>query len=134
MENFEPERYVGLWYEVGRIPQFYENGAKCSTAFYSLDRLTGRIDVYNTGYGGPQHIEPIRGYADQLAPGQLRVSFPSSPYPQGIETVPTLPTMLTGPLLGPLTNELSTFWEDILVSLRNNWTPSRYMVLLWGMI
>ena len=37
MDNFEVESYLGLWYEIAHIPQWYELGRVCSQFNYSLN-------------------------------------------------------------------------------------------------
>jgi len=40
------ERYLGTWYEIARLPYFFERKAQCVTATYSLNP-DGTVRVYN---------------------------------------------------------------------------------------
>jgi apolipoprotein D and lipocalin family protein len=79
--DFEPARYLGLWYEIARYPVSFEEGCAATTAEY------GRIDadtisvVNSCRQGGPDGPEEqIAGTADVVGPGQLEVSFDSVPF------------------------------------------------------
>ena len=41
-------RYQGVWYEIARLPNFFERKLKCISATYTL-RDDGRITVLNKG-------------------------------------------------------------------------------------
>jgi apolipoprotein D and lipocalin family protein len=47
--GFEPDRYLGKWYEIARLDHSFERGMTHVTAEYSR-REDGRIDVLNRGY------------------------------------------------------------------------------------
>jgi apolipoprotein D and lipocalin family protein len=47
--GFEPERYLGRWYEVARLDHRFERGMDNVTATYAA-RADGGIDVLNRGY------------------------------------------------------------------------------------
>ena len=77
---FEPERYLGTWYEVARYPVPFEAGCVGVTAEYAaIDAET--ISVKNT-CRNPDGSERsvIDGTAEIVGPGRLEVSFPSVPF------------------------------------------------------
>ncbi len=79
VQNFEPERYMGTWYEIARLPQYFERDMDEVKAEYTLN-ADGTIKVVNSGVkdGEPQSIT---GTAKLKHPdadpqtGELRVSF-----------------------------------------------------------
>lgn len=92
MQDFDPERYYGKWYEQARYPVPYEFGQRCITATYTpftagplgiLDRvldLEGVIRVVNAGvYNGPfNRVNSINGWAtipDPTEKAKLSVNF-----------------------------------------------------------
>ena len=77
VENFDVNRYIGLWYEFQKYPNFFSRGAKCVTATYQL-LGNGNVSVLNQQIvnGAPDKIE---GYASLVSSGLLSVSFPTVP-------------------------------------------------------
>ena len=79
VQNFEPERYMGTWYEIARLPQYFERDMDEVKAQYTLNN-DGTIEVVNSGVkdGEPKSIT---GKAKLKHPdanpqtGELRVSF-----------------------------------------------------------
>ena len=79
VRDFEPERYMGTWYEIARLPQYFERDMDEVRARYTL-QSDGTIEVVNSGVrdGEPQSIT---GTAKLKSPkakpltGELRVSF-----------------------------------------------------------
>ena len=71
-------RYQGLWYEIARFPNRFEEGCEGVTAEYGL-MDNGRISVTNTcRQGAPDGpVEVAEGSARVAAPGQLKVKFVS---------------------------------------------------------
>ena len=72
-------RYEGLWYEIARLPNFFERKLKCTSATYTL-RKDGKITVLNKGFylTDPKKLSSVQGVAwvpDQKAPGKLKVQF-----------------------------------------------------------
>jgi apolipoprotein D and lipocalin family protein len=72
-------RYKGTWYEIARLPNFFERKLKCITATYTL-RSDGKIGVENSGYliADPQKKSSAEGVAwvpDKNSPGKLKVQF-----------------------------------------------------------
>jgi len=49
VKNFDINRYLGTWYEIGRLDHRFERGLQHVTAEYSL-RSDGKINVVNKGY------------------------------------------------------------------------------------
>ena len=77
--DFQPEKYMGVWYEIARMPHFFERGMDYVSAEYSLNP-DGTIRVVNRGMRGKEK-RLITGKAKlkfpekQPFPGDLRVSF-----------------------------------------------------------
>lgn len=76
-QNFEPERYLGTWYQIQSTNPFFQRGCKCAKAEYSLvDEQT--ISVENTCVNDQGKISSIQGQAtiiDPSYPSRLSVSF-----------------------------------------------------------
>jgi len=70
------ERYSGVWYEIERLPNSFEEGLSCVQAAYSLN-ADGSIIVENHGYG-EDGWEKVKGKAlrkDNSKPGEIKVTF-----------------------------------------------------------
>lgn len=72
-------KYEGLWYEIARLPNYFERKLKCTSATYTL-RKDGKITVLNKGFylTDPQKSTSSRGIAwvpDQKSPAKLKVQF-----------------------------------------------------------
>lgn len=77
---FEPERYLGLWYEVARFPVPFEAGCVGVTAEYGL-RSDGLLSVLNTCRDATGTVRStIDGTAEVVGPGRLLVRFGSVPF------------------------------------------------------
>jgi apolipoprotein D and lipocalin family protein len=78
VESVDLERYVGLWYEIAKIPnRFQKKCASGTTAFYSI-RDDGNIDVVNRCLDGDGEIVRAVGLAkveDAETNARLKVSF-----------------------------------------------------------
>ncbi|MEP3264691.1 MAG: lipocalin family protein [Hyphomicrobiales bacterium] len=73
VKGFNIERYLGTWHEIARLPVFYQNGCKNSTAIYK--RIEGgQFSVTNTCEKGARLIK-IQGVATQPEPGYFKVEF-----------------------------------------------------------
>lgn len=78
VEQVDLQRYAGLWYEIARLPNRFQN--QCSgevTARYAL-RADGRIDVLNRCREADGETDEARGIArvvDPLTNARLQVSF-----------------------------------------------------------
>lgn len=80
---FEPDRYLGLWYEVARFPVFFEEGCEGVTAEYA-QRTDGLIAVRNTCRNPDGTVRSvIDGTAEIVGPGRLKVRFDSVPFVAG---------------------------------------------------
>ena len=79
VRDFEPERYMGTWYEIARLPQYFERDLDEVKAQYSL-KDDGTIKVVNSGKRDDE-TKSITGTAKLKNPdakpltGELRVSF-----------------------------------------------------------
>lgn len=72
-------RYSGTWYEIARLPIYFESKLKCITATYIL-REDGNITVVNKGHyvTNPEKTNTAKGKAfipDRNSPGKLKVQF-----------------------------------------------------------
>lgn len=78
VESVDIPRYMGLWYEVASVKQFFSIGLVGTTATYTL-RDDGVVEVVNQGrYFSPQGpLSIIRGTAVAVDPSgaRLNVSF-----------------------------------------------------------
>ena len=79
VQNFEPERYMGTWYEIARLPQYFERDLDEVKAQYTLND-DGTIKVVNSGVKDGEPTS-VTGTAKLKHPdakpqtGELRVSF-----------------------------------------------------------
>ena len=79
VRNFEPDRYMGTWYEIARLPQYFERDMNEVKAQYTLNK-DGTIRVENSGVRDGEK-KSITGKAKLKNPdekpltGELRVSF-----------------------------------------------------------
>lgn len=77
---FEPARYLGTWYEVARYPVPFEVGCVKVTAEYG-QQADGTISVLNTCRNPDGSVKSqIKGSAEIVGPGRLKVSFHSVPF------------------------------------------------------
>ena len=72
-------RYKGLWYEIARLPNWFERKLKCTSATYIL-RDDGKITVINKGnlLADTKKESSARGVAwipDKNSPAKLKVQF-----------------------------------------------------------
>ena len=79
VRDFEPERYMGTWYEIARLPQYFERGMDEVRARYTLNP-DGTITVENSGVrdGEPKSITgtaKLKNPDAKPLAGELRVSF-----------------------------------------------------------
>lgn len=78
VDNFELERYLGLWYEIARTDNRYERGLEGVTAEYTL-LDEGKIKVFNRGWNekkGSWNEVDGRGYKiSDPDKGTLKVTF-----------------------------------------------------------
>jgi apolipoprotein D and lipocalin family protein len=79
VESVDINRYLGTWYEIARLPQWFEKDCTAVTANYTL-RDDGKIRVTNTcRKGTPDGEEKVSigkaVVADPASNSKLRVSF-----------------------------------------------------------
>jgi apolipoprotein D and lipocalin family protein len=73
------KRYTGKWYEIARLPNFFERKLKCTSATYTL-RDDGKIIVLNAGnyITDPLKSTSSEGVAwipNKKSPAKLKVQF-----------------------------------------------------------
>ena len=79
VRDFEPDRYMGTWYEIARLPQYFERDMDEVRAEYTLNP-DGTIRIVNSGVRDGE-AQSITGKAKLSRPnakpltGELRVSF-----------------------------------------------------------
>jgi len=78
VEHVDIERYVGRWYEISRIPNWFQAGcARSTTATYTLG-ADGRIEVVNRcrrADGSENEARGIARVVDPTTNARLEVSF-----------------------------------------------------------
>jgi apolipoprotein D and lipocalin family protein len=72
-------KYKGDWFEIARLPNYFERKLKCTSASYAL-RPDGKITVINKGHyiTDPQKSTSAKGDAwipDKNSPAKLKVQF-----------------------------------------------------------
>ena len=77
--DFQPEKYMGVWYEIVRLPHYFERGLDHVKAEYSL-KPDGMIQVVNSGLrnGEKRRIvgkAKLKNSKEYPLKGELRVSF-----------------------------------------------------------
>lgn len=74
-QNFNPDSYLGKWYEIARTPNIFEKDCSCISATYS-ERGADTIGVYNQCFKNNRWSD-ISGYAWSVDddPAKLRVRF-----------------------------------------------------------
>jgi apolipoprotein D and lipocalin family protein len=84
VDRLEVDRYLGLWYEIARYPNWFEEGCVGVTAEYAL-RDDGQIRVTNTCRdAGDGSVSVAEGVARIEGPGRLSVTFtPWLPFARG---------------------------------------------------
>ena len=86
VDDLDLQRYLGLWYEIGRLPmRFEDDDASDVTAEYSLND-DGNVKVDNRCLDEERQPTQALGEAvpDPEHPGRLRVSF----LPEGLRWIP----------------------------------------------
>jgi apolipoprotein D and lipocalin family protein len=78
VDKFALDRYMGKWYEVARIDNWFEKGIEQATAIYSIS-ADGSVKVLNSGYKVKKAkwstIEGRGVFVDDTSKGALKVSF-----------------------------------------------------------
>ena len=81
VENVDLPRYVGTWYEIGRLPNVFQRQCLGDTTAQYAARPDGNIDVINrcrTAGKGDSEFDTARGMAriiDPVSKAKLQVSF-----------------------------------------------------------
>jgi apolipoprotein D and lipocalin family protein len=78
VERVDLNRYLGLWYEISRIPNRFQDQCAADTTAHYGPRDDGRIDVVNTCTtvsGKVAKAEGIARIVDRETNAQLEVSF-----------------------------------------------------------
>jgi apolipoprotein D and lipocalin family protein len=78
-ESVDLKRYQGTWYEIARLPNYFERKLKCITATY-IFREDGKITVVNKGNyitspHKPSSSEGVAWVPDTKSPAKLKVQF-----------------------------------------------------------
>ena len=76
VEQFEIDRYLGKWYEIARLPTWFEKDMTNVTATYSLMK-NGKVKVENAGIknGKQKHAVGKAKIAQSAVIGHLKVAF-----------------------------------------------------------
>ncbi len=79
VSSVDLKRYQGTWYEIARLPNFFERKLKCASAEYHL-RADGKITVINKGnfISNQDKIKSVQGVAwipDKNSTAKLKVQF-----------------------------------------------------------
>lgn len=78
IDHFQPERYLGKWYEIARLDHSFERGLTDVSAEYSR-REDGGIRVINRGYSAKENkwkeAEGRAYFVNRPDQGFLKVSF-----------------------------------------------------------
>ena len=75
VKGFDAVRYMGLWYEIARLPKWFERDLDNVTATYVLEN--GTLKITNRGWrGGEEKVSTAVGYfAGPSDEGSFRISF-----------------------------------------------------------
>merc|ERR1711911_391256 len=79
--DFEIEKYLGVWYEITKLPNIFQGNMYCVSATYT-PRAEGGINVDNEGFatdGSPSGILVYAEQNDPTHPGTLDLFFPGRP-------------------------------------------------------
>lgn len=73
------KKYAGTWYEIARLPNYFERKLKCISTTYTL-REDGRLEVVNRGHsiddlGKISSVEGTAKVPDKSQPAKLKVQF-----------------------------------------------------------
>lgn len=76
VKDFNAEKYMGRWYEIARLPNYFEKDLHCVTADYTL-LPSGKIQVRNCGVkqNKTQCIQGTAKFRSSPDQGDLLVSF-----------------------------------------------------------
>lgn len=78
VQNFDVDRYLGVWYEIARFDFRFERDLNNVSAQYGLNK-NGNVTVLNSGYNYKKQqwkkAEGIAKFRNEKAEGTLKVSF-----------------------------------------------------------
>ncbi len=76
VENFDVARYMGTWYEIARLPQWFESNMNDVRAEYTL-QSDGTVKIMNFGVknGEVKRVEGVARFKGWKMIGSLEVSF-----------------------------------------------------------
>src|SRR5690554_2411314 len=75
IDEFEPEKYLGQWYEILRLPHRFEEGLESISAEYQLNS-DQTLSVTNLGYNiAKEKWEEATGHAKPVGLAMYRVTF-----------------------------------------------------------
>ena len=78
VNNFQPDRYMGKWYEIARLDHSFEKGLSDVSAHYKL-LPNGNVEVINRGYNADKKewrdITGLAKFLGKSTVGSLKVSF-----------------------------------------------------------
>ncbi len=75
ISEFEPEKYLGKWYEIVRLPHRFEEGLESISAEYQLN-ADQSLQVTNRGYNvADKEWEEANGHAKPVDLAMYRVTF-----------------------------------------------------------
>ena len=76
VQNFDMERYMGTWYEIARLPQWFERNMYAVKAEYTL-QSDGTVKVVNTGVrdGEAKQTEGVVRFKRWKKIGLLEISY-----------------------------------------------------------
>lgn len=79
VSDVDLNKYAGTWYEIARLPNYFERKLKCTSATYTL-KEDDKIEVVNKGHyiNDPAKTSSVNGKArvpDKSQPAKLKVQF-----------------------------------------------------------
>jgi len=78
IDSVDLNKYIGVWYEIAKIPNSFQRSCKSNTTATYKVREDGRIDVINRCTGNDGEINEAKGIAkivDDKTNSRLKVSF-----------------------------------------------------------
>lgn len=78
VDSVDLKKYVGVWYEIAKIPNRFQKNCACNTTATYLLRDDGKIDVINRCTRADGTINEAKGIArivDTITNSKLEVSF-----------------------------------------------------------
>jgi len=76
IQNFDPDRYMGTWYEIARLDHWFERNQEEVQITYSFDEDGDiRIQTQCIEEGEPQESNGWAKFTDERSVGSLKISF-----------------------------------------------------------